>query len=100
MGKVKSKGYRAKLPLRGAALFENLCNSCMYSKEVVTVEHRPIYASSRLIHDVRVLRIQCGRSFNLVGKVKTWRDAKECGFRPKAGQIRKGLYQCRITDLP
>lgn len=83
---------------RGHFRFASICTHCLYAEDWVGLERRPLYATSRLTKEVRVLLVRCKKSGQNVRLIKTWKDAKECGYRPRSGKIAKGLYQCRLTD--
>lgn len=73
---------------------EMLCESCSYG------DIKKVEGLTRSLNPHKFIRLQvwCELHNHVVGKWKTWKDAKECGYRPKAGRIGKKLYQKQLGE--
>jgi hypothetical protein len=72
---------------------KNMCESCAYSK-ISIVDGWSKYPT---IHKCKIYTILCYRTYSIKTKFVTLEDSKNCGYRPKAGQIDKKHFQKTLT---
>jgi hypothetical protein len=72
------------------------CDSCYYAEIKINEYYKPLWASSGLVNKVQSMDIWCKKNWRYMRKLKTFKDIKGCGYRPKAGKINKHLEQKQL----
>jgi hypothetical protein len=74
----------------------SLCDSCQFGEWRTVTEKRPIFSTSFIMHDVKLLAMFCKDELHYINKKRT--KLGECNYKPKAGKIGKKLYQKTLFE--